>query len=217
VDDVIENEMRYAFHERYGYLSARPDHAGTGMRAYVTLHLPALMVTGRLGALAVQLVGQGLALAPLWGGAGGLFQVSNRGGLGIGEVPLTETVRSSAVQLAEQERAVRKMLLRENPARVRDYIGRALGVAQQAWMVGVEEALGLISAIRSGVDMQLIELPSLTPQTTIRLMQRVQPGHMAVEQPAAASGGMDDNQLDQVRARILRSSFAEARARDRRG
>jgi protein arginine kinase len=216
VDDVIENQVSYAFDERYGYLAARPDQAGTGMKAFVTLHLPALMVTGRLGSLAVQLLGQGLTLTPLWGGAGGLFQVSNKGGLGIGELPITEAVRAASGQIAEKERAVRKKLLRENPARVRDYIGRALGVAQQAWMVGVEEALGLISAIQSGIDMRVVELPAMTPLAALRLMQRVQPGHLAVEQGSGIPGGTDDNQLDQVRARILRSSFAQASVRDRR-
>lgn len=216
VDDLLESEISYAFDERFGYLSARPEAAGTGLRAYVTLHLPALMVTGRLGSLALQLLAQGLQLTPLWGGAGGLFQVSNRGGLGIAEVRITEGVRSVSRQIAEKERAVRKKLLRENPARVRDYLGRALGVAQHAWMVGVEEALGLISAIQSGIDMQLVVLPSLTPKAAFQLMQRVQPGHLAIEQGLATAGSFDENQLDQVRARILRSTFARARVVDRR-
>jgi protein arginine kinase len=215
VDDVIEQQVDYAFEQQYGYLTSRPEASGTGLRAYVTLHVPALMVTGRLGAEAVKLLAQGLILTPLWGGAGGLFQVSNKGGLGIGEMRVTEVVRTASIQLAEKERAVRKRLLREDPARLRDYVGRALGVAQQAWMVGTEEALGLVSAVLAGVEMKLVGLASFTPQTAFRLMQRVQPGHLAIEDGANAVG-VDENELDLVRARILRSSFARARVQDRR-
>jgi protein arginine kinase len=217
VDDVLEQRIDYAFEQPYGYLTSRPEASGTGLRAYATLHVPALMVTSRLGSAALRLLGQGLTLTPLWGGAGGLFQVSNRGGLGIAEVRVTELVRTASIQLAERERAVRKRLLREDPARIRDYVGRALGVAQQAWVVGMEEALGLVSTVLAGVDMKLIRLSSFTPHTAFHLMQRIQPGHLAVEQGVVSLPGSDEAELDLVRARILRSSFARARVQDRRG
>ena len=47
------------------------------MRAYATLQLPALMLTGRLAGVALEVAGHGLGLAALWGGAGGVVQVSN--------------------------------------------------------------------------------------------------------------------------------------------
>jgi protein arginine kinase len=217
VDDTIENEFNYAFDERYGFLSARPEMAGTGVRAFLTLHVPALMVTGRLGAVALQLLGQGLTLTPLWGGAGGLFQVSNNGGLGIAELPVIEAVRAASGQIIDKERSLRKKLLRDDRPRVLDYIGRALGMAQQAWLVGVDEGLGLISAIHSGVDMGLVEAPGVTSRDAFKLMQRIQPGHLAIEQGSAVPGGThDDERLDQVRARLLRSTYAQARVLDRR-
>ena len=79
LDDRLETVLTYAFDPRWGYLTGRPSQAGSGMRAYATLHAPALMLTGRLGAIAVELVTAGLALTPLWGGAGGVVQVSNLG------------------------------------------------------------------------------------------------------------------------------------------
>ncbi len=77
VDDRLETVFSYAFDPRWGYLTARPREAGSGMRAYATLVLPALMLTGRLAGVAVELVSQGLGIAPLWSGAGGVVQVSN--------------------------------------------------------------------------------------------------------------------------------------------
>jgi len=77
VDDRLETVFSYAFDPRWGYLSARPRLAGSGMRAYATLVLPALMLTGRLASVAVELVNEGLGVSPLWSGAVGVVQVSN--------------------------------------------------------------------------------------------------------------------------------------------
>jgi protein arginine kinase len=211
IDDTLEQELTYAFDEHWGYLTAQPQEAGTGLRAHATVHLPGLLVAGRLGPLSMQFAAQNLSLTPLWEGAGGLFQVSNQGSRGIPEVLSIQAVGDAARQLAERERSVRKTLLRENPVRVRDYIGRALGVAQQAWSVGASEGLSLISAVRVGVEMGLVVAPDLTADAAFSLMRRIQPGHLAVER-AELLGSMDETRLDQARAAVLRATLAGARA-----
>ncbi|MCZ7662298.1 MAG: hypothetical protein M5U22_04860 [Thermoleophilia bacterium] len=211
IDDSLEQGMTFAFDERWGYLTARPDEAGTGLKAYAVVQTPALMVAGRVGVLALQLMTRGLLLTPLWDGAGGLFQVSNRGGRGISELFITEAVVEAARDLVEKERSVRKILLRDNPVRVRDHMGRALGVAQRAWVVGWAEAVSLISSVQVGVEMGLIDAPDLTPRYAFELMRRVQPGHLAVEEMGGVHGGLEDPRIDEVRARILRDVFVSAR------
>jgi protein arginine kinase len=216
LDEAFEQELQYAFDERWGYLTPRPNDAGTGMRAYVTLHLPGLMITGRLGGIAVQLISEGLVLHPLWEGAGGLFQVSNRGGLGTSEERTAEMVRSASHQIAEKERAVRAMFQREDPVRAYDYIGRALGVAQHARSVGIEEALGLVSALLVGSEMGLFEEPLTAPEAFL-LMRGLHPGHLAIEHAGLNDDDPGEDDLDHVRADVLRERFAAFRARDRRG
>ena len=216
LDDAFESDLRYAFDERWGYLAARPNEAGTGMRAYVTLHLPGLMITGRLGSIAVQLISEGLVLHPLWEGAGGLFQVSNRGGLGISEERTVEMVRSASLKIAEKEQAVRAMFLREDPLRAHDYIGRALGVAQHARSVGIEEALGLVSAMMVGSEMGLFDQPLTVPEAFL-LMRDLHPGHLAIEHAPADGEDPGEDDLDHMRADLLRERFAEFRLQDRRG
>ncbi len=48
IDDVIEDQIGYAFHDRLGYLTACPTNVGTGMRVSVMLHLPALVITRQI-------------------------------------------------------------------------------------------------------------------------------------------------------------------------
>ena len=216
LDDVLESGLGFAYDERWGYLTARAEDAGTGLRAHSLVHLPALMVTGQLGSVAVRLIGKGITLSPVWGGAGGLFQVSNKGGMGRAELRIAEKVDAISRQLAEQEHVMRKRLLEENPVQVRDYVGRSLGVAQQAWSMTAEEALGLVSAVQSGVDMGVIELDGFTPASAFALMRRVQPGHIAMEELGEPDAEVDDPRFDEVRARLLRQAFGSARTLDRR-
>lgn len=211
IDDQIESGVTYAFDERHGYLTARVADSGTGLRAYMTVHAPALMITGRLGPMVAGLAREGLALAPLWSGAGGVFQVFNRKASGTSEGRITEVVARASRDVADQERTVRKRLLRENPVSVRDHIGRALGVAQNAWSVSSAEALTLVSSIQVGVAMGLVEGPGLDADGTLSLMRRIQPAHLVVEELGPGFAGLDDPRIDEVRARWLRRTFAGVR------
>lgn len=212
LDDELESEFAWAFSDRRGYLSADPVAAGTGLYVHLTLEIPALMVSGRLGSLALKLQNQGFLLAPLWEGAGGMFQVFNRETAGRSEGDLMAGALDLSRMLVERERSARKALFRENPARVRDYVGRALGVAQQAWMVTMSEGVSLISALQVGGELGVIQ-PAISPQSAFALMRRIQPGHLVVEEIRAAHGGLEEPAIDEVRARILREAFAEAGAR----
>ncbi|TSA03857.1 MAG: ATP--guanido phosphotransferase, partial [Planctomycetaceae bacterium] len=48
VDEQIEKVVPYAFHPRWGYLTACPTNVGTGIRVSVMLHLPALVMTRQI-------------------------------------------------------------------------------------------------------------------------------------------------------------------------
>ena len=45
IDDKIEKNFDYAFDEKLGYLTTSPENIGTGMKASVILHLPALTMS----------------------------------------------------------------------------------------------------------------------------------------------------------------------------
>ena len=48
IDDLIANKSNYAFNNNYGYLTCCPTNIGTGLRASVMMHLPALVMTGHI-------------------------------------------------------------------------------------------------------------------------------------------------------------------------
>jgi len=210
LEDRLESALTYAFDPRWGYLTSRPSLAGNGLRVYATLHTPALMLTGRLGATAVELVTAGMALIPLWGGAGGVIQVSNLGRQGIPEEEILQQIGAISHDIVEKERAVRKMLLRENPIQARDHIGRSLGVGQHAWSMSFGEAVNVLSAAQVGLEQGLVEVPGLSAEWVFDLMTRLQHAHIAMEYLDAKMGCLESPEIDQTRARLLREVFAGA-------
>jgi protein arginine kinase len=210
LDDRLEGTVAYAFDPSWGYLASRPNQAGTGLRAYATLHVPTLMLTGRLGGIALELVTSGLALSPLWGGAGGLIQVSNLGRQGKPEIETIQEIEDISRGIIEKERSVRKMFMRENPIQVRDHIGRALGLAQHAWNMSFPESVNLLSAAEVGLALGLVDIPGLGAQTPFDLMRRLQPAHVVMKHMEAKQGGLESPEIDQVRAQVLREVFCGA-------
>ena len=89
VDNVMEESLEYAFDEKFGYLTACPTNAGTGLRASVMMHLPALVMTGNITKVLQSFSGIGIAVRGLYGegteAEGCLYQISNSITLGLSE------------------------------------------------------------------------------------------------------------------------------------
>jgi protein arginine kinase len=210
LDDNLEPTVSYAFDPCWGYLTAYPTEAGSGLRAYATLHVPSLMLTGRLGGVALQLVTSGYALSPLWGGAGGMIQVSNVGRQGKPEIETIQEIEDISRDIIEKERSVRKMFLRENPIQVRDHMGRAIGLAQHAWNMSFSESVNLLSAVEVGLELGLVDLPGLGNESPFDIMRRLQPAHVVMERMDGKVGDLDSPEVDQVRAQLMREIFSGA-------
>lgn len=67
IDKAIEAKYAYAFDERFGYLTACPTNVGTGLRASVMLHLPALTISGKITRLIRSIIQLGYSVRGLYG------------------------------------------------------------------------------------------------------------------------------------------------------
>lgn len=211
LDDGIESFVKYAFDPFWGYLTALPDHAGSGLRAFATVHTPGLMLTGRLAGMALDLTNQGFGINPIWGGAGGVMQVSNLGRQGEPEYEAIQRIENVSKDIVEKERAVRKTFVGENSIQVLDYVGRAVGIMQHSRSMSFGEAVNLLSAVQVGLELDLVEAPGLAGETVFNLMRRLQAAHVVLEHTGVKQGGLESPEIDQGRAGILRELFANAR------
>ena len=159
-DDVLEESLDYAFDEVRGYLTACPTNVGTGLRASVMLHLPALVMVDRVKRILAALSHLGLNVRGLYGEGteahGNLFQISNQVTLGHNEEDLIGKLISATRQVVEKERSAREVLLTESRLQLEDRLYRSYGLLNQARIISSEEALKLLSDVRLGADLDLI-------------------------------------------------------------
>lgn len=205
-DDAIEQHLDYAFDSRWGYLTACPTNVGTGARFSVMLHLPALKITNEVERVRRAAKELQLAVRGYYGegseSAGDFYQVSNQITLGKTEAELLSEFCDRIVpKVIEYERHARRLLLEHNLAHLDDRVHRALGTLRMARLMGVEEAMRLLSRLRLGVTLGRIEGISLA--TINRLFLEVQPSHLQVQ----AGPGSAGNELRQARATLLRDAL----------
>ena len=142
VDDALESRLTYAFHQQFGYLTACPTNVGTGMRASVMLHLPALGLTKQIDKVFRALQKINLAGRGLHGEGsrafGDLYQISNQVTLGKSEPKVLNEIREVIQTILQYERQARTALLKERRQGEQDRVARALGTLGSATMITAE-------------------------------------------------------------------------------
>ncbi len=179
IDDAISEVLPLAWSRDFGYLTSCPTNTGTGLRISVLLHLPALVLAKEIEKATSAIHEMGMAVRGLFGegsrSVGDLFQVSNQRTLGPTEEEIGQRLRSAVTQLIQWERRQREEFLR-NPILVEDRAYRALGILERARYLTSEETVDLISRLRLGRLLGLIEHPDLPALNRIFLL--TQPGHL---------------------------------------
>ena len=193
----------FAFHERLGYLTQCPTNLGTGMRASVMLHLPALRMTGVVNSIGANLSKLGLTMRGLYGEsskpAGAFYQLSNQVTLGISEKAAIDNLQNITTQLIAQEMRSRENLL--NDIEVQDKIHRALGILKSAMLMDHSEAMRLLSLVRLGVSEKKLE--TLSTDSIDKLIVEIQPASIMTRY----GDDMSPRDRDVKRAEILRDRF----------
>lgn len=177
IDDLLEANTRYAFDEKFGYLTCCPTNVGTGLRASVMVHLPGLVLTGYINQV-LQAVSQlGLTVRGLYGegssALGNLFQISNQTTLGESEEEIIQKLRGIVLQIITKERHAMLSLLNNRKIEIEDKVYRSLGILQNSRIISSKESMELLSNVRMGINMNIIKNVDLN--TINSLMIEIQP------------------------------------------
>jgi protein arginine kinase len=207
VDDLLEQRVSYAFSEEFGYLTACPTNVGTGMRASVMLHLPALVLAKQIEKVFRALQKINLAVRGLYGegsrASGDFYQISNQVTLGKSETTILGEIRDVIPQIITYERQARQTLVRESRQLLLDKVSRAYGTLCSATMMTSEETMDLLSSVRLGVNLGLLE--DVTIPTVNELFIHTQPAHLQKLMGQA----LDGEERNAARARYLRQRLRE--------
>ena len=204
-DDELAARVPYAFSSDWGFLTACPTNAGTGLRASVMVHLPALVLTKQINRVLQAIAKLSLTARGLYGegteASGNFFQISNQVTLGHTEDELIDNIERILKQVLEHERTARESLHTQDAVRLEDRIFRAFGTLKSAHIVSSGETLDLLSSIRLGVDLGLLK--GLDRRTVNELFISTQPAHLQKLEGKKLSAA----ERDVKRAALIRSKL----------
>ena len=180
MDNIIEEHADYAFDETRGYLTSCPTNVGTGLRASVMMHLPALVLTKKMSRIIPAINQLGLAVRGIYGegteAQGNIFQISNQMTLGKSEEDIIEDLASVVMQVIQQERAARQQLQDGLKLQLEDKLYRSLGTLENSRIIQSKEAAKCLSDVRLGIDLEIFE--GISKTILNELMILTQPGFL---------------------------------------
>lgn len=160
LEAVIGKLINYAFNEKYGYLTSCPTNVGTGIRASVMVHLPALTATGNINKVLEVVNNFGMNIRGSYGEGsdtkGNVYQISNKQSLGISEKEIINNLKLITSKIIEQERTARKYLAKKSMD-LEDRVYRSFGILTNCRKLSSEEAKKLISDVKLGTDLGIIK------------------------------------------------------------
>jgi protein arginine kinase len=210
VEATLESMVDFAFHDRYGYLTACPTNVGTGLRVSVMLHLPALKISNEIEKVLRAAKDMRLAVRGLYGegteALGDFFQVSNQITLGQSEEELLSNFKNNVIpSIVRYEQEMRQVLQRDRLAALDDKVWRALGLLENARAMSSEEAMFLLSHLRMGIVLERIK--HLDLKVVNELFLATQSAHLQKR----FGQKLDGERRSVVRADLIRDRIGRAR------
>jgi len=206
IDDEIEAVFPYAFSKRFGYLTSCPSNTGTGLRASVMMHLPALSMTGHMKELIPAISRLGIVFRGVYGEgsepAGNIYQISNQTTLGKSEGETLRELENITQRLIAHERDMRENMKKHSDIALHDRIGRAYGILRYGQLLPSEEAANLLSDVRLGIELGYIE--AIDRHILNELLIFMQPGILQ----RYAQKELTPFQRDYLRAQLFRERLA---------
>ncbi|MBN2097156.1 MAG: protein arginine kinase [Candidatus Omnitrophica bacterium] len=202
IDEEFGKKLEYAFSQEWGYLTACPTNAGTGLRASVMLHLPALVVTKQINKVLQAITKLSLTARGFYGegteASGNFFQISNQVTLGHSEEDILDNIERIIKQILGHEQNARQALFEQEGAIIKDRIWRAYATLQNAHIISSRESVDLLSSVRLGIDIGLLK--GLDIKTINRIFILIQPAHLQKLEGKALSA----QERDVKRAEMIR-------------
>jgi protein arginine kinase len=207
IDNNLSKTLEFSYSKEYGYLTACPTNMGTGLRASVLIHLPALVLTKEIQRVIRSSSQLGLAVRGYYGEGsdiiGNLFQISNQRSLGKNENDIVEALISVVKQVMEYERQAADTLMQEAKNQTEDKILRSLGILKTARMLSTQEFMNLGSAARLGCYLGLIDKKYILILNELLVL--TQPGHLQVKYDRTVEAA----ERDYLRAELVRERFVD--------
>ena len=161
LDNKILSKLDIAYDDSIGFLTSNLKDVGTGLKASITLFLPALTIAGKIREIEHSLIAQGFDFVSSTDdeieNRAYTYTISNAGTIGRKETDYVVKVTEFAIRLCEMEIKARSEMLQATVVDdVKDKIYRAWGVLTNCYKISIEEAIQLLGELKMGVALDFL-------------------------------------------------------------
>jgi len=154
---LLDDRLRFAASFDYGYLTARPEDCGCGLRLYASVFLPGIMAAGVFDRVTRDLLVSDVEPRTV---SDYFVTLSARAPLGVDENIFVDRFDGVLRSLADGERKTRDRVITSDRLRLEDASYRAAAILRSARLLSAEEAVTLLGRLRAGVAY------GIAPETT---------------------------------------------------
>ena len=202
IEQRLANWLDFAFHPQYGYLTSCITNLGTGLRASVMLHVPALSWMGALAPTVARWPDPTVEFRGIFGEGSSMdtsfVQLSNKVTLGADVESICNNVLSSVQSIVSMELASRQEILHRHRVKLEDSVHRSFATLRSSRIMGSLEASNHLSMVRLGACLGL--LPHFPVAEVLRILVGIRPAHLQVQ----AQTMLSPEERDQWRASKIR-------------
>lgn len=211
LDDQIVSKLDIAFDNSIGYLTSNINNVGTGLKASITMFLPALSLSGAIKDIISKIQIQGFEVNSINEDEDNhtyFYTFSNFYTIGKKENELVVRLTELAIQIANRELIARKELLSYNKLdNITDMVYRAWGILTNCYKISEDEAIKLLGELKIGIALDLLKVKDVNVIES--LMVDIKPYSLT----KISESKIAMSELDKFRAKFISSVLKTNRIR----
>jgi len=162
IESKLEKLLDFAVSLEFGYLNENIRNSGTGMKVSIMVHLPALVRLSLFDRAIKSSLDKDFTVKGFLGNddgsLGDLYQISNGLAIGKSENEIISKLTETGMKLVNFERQAREELIQRRKIELEDKIFRSVGLVKNCRLLGVGEAINVLTDIRLGISLGFLTM-----------------------------------------------------------
>lgn len=213
LETALSQSVGFAFHPKFGFLTANPMECGSAVKMATFLQVPALLQSNQLDETIAELGSQKIEFTGMQGDPdqriGHVIRLSNRYTLGVAEEDIMSSLQRATTKLLLAEKSARSNLKAEPDPTTKDQVHRAFGLLTHSLQLEPVEALDALSLLKLGLDVGWVT--GTDPTTLNKLFFQCRRGHLlyCIGQEDADMEGIEQKRAEFIKNHLKNISLID--------
>ncbi|RKY32088.1 MAG: ATP--guanido phosphotransferase [Candidatus Omnitrophota bacterium] len=209
IDSLLDEKLKFSFSSKFGYLTSCPTNVGTGLRASVLAHIPAIFITSKNEMLFSALEKIGIMIRGFYGEGsekiGNILQFSTSETLGKSEEEIISELESVVKLIIMEERRERERIKKSR--KLRERIVKEIEKIKRIDKINTEDSFSFLSFLALAKDLNIV---SVRMEKINKLFFEVLPAHIQLKEGEI----LTEEERDFKRCELLKRQLGEICLKD---